>query len=242
MTEKYNIPKENSLDSLEGIESYNTENKKTEISQEMWRRFISNYESFMNLEDFHMHAKFTEPSFTDLGYPELGKKWAYAYLKKQIDSHLSENLGVSHTLNKAYEVLVYAENIDNEVKRKLGEMLGKLYEAGGRFDLAYEYYRQNCRDKYKYKLDSVRMKIEKPEEVDEKDIWEYLPEGNQQADFPDFIKAPTQEERKIIETELFDEFMKAIPEAILQIDTKKEFAQLMEEAGKIIEKHTSGNQ
>ncbi len=232
-----NIPEENSLDSMEGIENAQ-QTERLQVNEEKFRHFASDHESMLSLDDFATNSNFSDGGFTDLGYPELGKRWAFAYLKKQIDLQLLENRGLSHTLSKAYNVIAYSEKIDNELRRNLGEMLGKLYEASGSFNKACEYYWVNCKDKYKDKLDSVRMKTENLNEVSDIDIWEYIPEGNHPDDFPDFVKATTSE-KEVLEAKLLEDFLKTIPKEILNIDTKEEFASLMKEAGKIIERYES---
>ncbi len=208
--------------------------KKKEFERKM-NDFISGYERNLRVDDFSMNSYFCDTSFTDIGYPELGVRWALAYLRKQIDE--APILGVSHTLHKAYERMYYDEKIDSELRRDLGEMLGQIYEVSGRFSVAYRYYRENCPDKYSEKLGTVVLDDKAGLDVKEENRWyDQVPSDRDEQAFPDFHRVKDRAEGKLIEQRLLESFLKKVPEDVMKIDTRKEYALLMEEARKIIEK------
>ncbi|MEY2664735.1 MAG: hypothetical protein RIT04_543 [Candidatus Parcubacteria bacterium] len=247
--EKINIPETNSLDSFEGVESFTGDEKRFEPSKEQIAEFALHLKSYENDNDFHLNTKIAR-YFYDIGHPELASRSALAYFRKQLEIQTQENVGVSHVMNKAYEELVYGAKINNELTRGLGEMLGKLYESSGRFAVAYEYYRESCPDKYVDKLGSVVMSNEDVSgSVEKEDEWRLQipsdrgirPDGTHLY-FPDFRKLSNRDEMLNNEQKLFADFLKTVPEEVMQIDSKAEFKSLIAEAKEIVaelEKKTS---
>jgi len=199
---------------------------------EAWRR-ISRFVSFDEGEALHPNMITIGPLY-DIGQFELAKRISYAFFKFYLDMLLKEDnpteLGsqISHTISKGYWDLL-AAGVDNEFRRKLGELLGLVYEAGGsKFDVAYEYYRENYPEKYADKLKSVRL------EGDEDEDWRVrIPSRNRKEAFPDFHGSATKEEHdKLVKKELED-FMKYIPEEIMNINTEIELKTLLGEIKKL---------
>ena len=210
------------------------DNQNFEPSKEQISEFISQYKRYEGANDFSVNSRLST-EFNNIGHPELAKRWAYAFLKKQIDECL-QGSGVSHTLMRAYEVLAHEAKMNGELTKGLGEMLAKLYESSGRFPIAYELYRDNCPEKYADKLASVVLNIEEQEGiVNKEDQWRsQIPDSSDQAYFPDFKKVDTKD-LKQNEKSLFEDFLKTVPRAIIEIDTKAELKALLDDAKKIAE-------
>lgn len=204
----------------------NKENQSQQnISDDAWTRFNSNIKGIDTCDYFGVQITMADCLY-NIGQFELAKRWAYTYFKYCLDDTIKDpHRGWSHMISKGYWEIMNAR-IDNEFRRRLGESLGMLYESGGRFAIAYEYYRDNCPDKYAEKLESVILENNGEED------WRFRVPGNN-GRFPDFHSFKTKEEHNVLVGQLTTDLMKCVPEEIMKIEAQTEFKILADKISKI---------
>jgi len=253
MPEKFNQPKqEQEEDFTQGLD-YPTESEagfdglvsglnpdhKSEFDDNLDKKIKDGYgnsyskrDVFERIIQYHSDVDINSSIVRELssvGEKDLAMRYAKAILKKSIDEMVSEGIleNWSHNFLKSYWQMFYA-NPDDELTKKLGEVIVILLENQGSFHRAYEYYRYACPEKYAEKLGTVKLdegEEEWPARVPDDSRKDNFPDL-----FPDFHMIKDQDERDIKTNELIELFLSTLPEEITNMDTKVELEDIKKQA------------